>query len=202
MEIKAVIFDLGGVLLRTYDHQPRNQLAARFGMSSEVLEKLVFNSKSSGLASLGRISVTEHWRWVAEQLGVPVQQTKSLAADFFAGDRYDQALLDALRGFRPARKTALLSNAWDDLRQYLEKSGIHDVFDEIIISAEVGMVKPQEGIYRLALQRLRLSAQHAIFVDDFIENVEAARALGIHAIHFRETSHALREIDRLLDARD
>lgn len=200
MEIQAVIFDLGGVLLRTFDRLPRTQLAERYAMTCDELERLVFNSESSKLASLGRISVREHWEEVGAQLGASPADVDGIARAFFAGDRLDMELLAELRDVRPTRKTGLLSNAWDDLRQWLEEAGIASLFDEIVISAEVGMVKPQVGIYHLALERLGAPPEAALFVDDFIENVETARALGMHAVHFRDTPQALADINRLLVA--
>ncbi|MDD2695358.1 MAG: HAD-IA family hydrolase, partial [Anaerolineales bacterium] len=59
---------------------------------------------------------------------------------------------------------------------------------------------PQVGIYHLALERLGAPPEATLFVDDFIENVEAARALGMHAVHFRDTPQALADINRLLVA--
>ncbi len=201
MPIKAVIFDLGGVLVRTEDQAPRRALAERLGISLGQMYYLVFDSPSAQQASRGELTVAQHWEAVRQALGLPEAEIDRLSQEFWAGDRLDAELVDFLRSLRPRYHTALLSNAWDDLRGYLtDHWGIADTFDELIISAEVGVTKPGPGIYHLALERLGVQPSEAVFVDDFIENIQAARALGMHAVHFHSRQQALAELESLLDS--
>ena len=109
-------------------------------------------------------------------------------------------LVDYVRKLHKSYKTALLSNAWDDLRQVIaEKWHFEDAFDSMIISAEVKLAKPDPRIFKLALERLGVGAGEAIFVDDFPRNVEQARALGLHAIRFRTAVQMRSEVDGLLN---
>jgi putative hydrolase of the HAD superfamily len=64
-----------------------------------------------------------------------------------------------------------------------------------VTSAEIGVMKPDPRIYQVALDRLGLSPPEAVFVDDFIENVEAARRLGMGGVHFVEPDQARDELD-------
>ena len=75
---------------------------------------------------------------------------------------------------------------------------IADVFDELIISAEVGVAKPDAGIYELTLERLNVAPSEAVFVDDFPRNIAGAQAVGMKAIHFRDSNQVRAELDRLL----
>jgi epoxide hydrolase-like predicted phosphatase len=201
MPIKAVIFDLGGVLVRTEDQQQRRQLADRLGISRHQMYHLVFDSQSAQLASQGKMTVAEHWEAVRQALGLPEEEFQRVPQEFWAGDRLDMELVVYIRSLRPRYRTALLSNAWDDLRGYLtDHWRIADAFDELVISAEVGVTKPEPRIYRLALERLGVAPGEAVFVDDFKENVDAARALGIHTIHFRDRQQALAELEGMLDS--
>ena len=110
-----------------------------------------------------------------------------------------EALIDYIRALRPRYKTALLSNAWDDLRGVLvDEWGIADAFDELVISAEVGLAKPDARVYLLTLERLGVAPAEAVFVDDFLHNVEGAQAVGIHAIHFQDSNQARTELEALL----
>jgi HAD superfamily hydrolase (TIGR01509 family) len=68
----------------------------------------------------------------------------------------------------------------------------------VIISAEVGLAKPDPRIYQLALERLGVDPPEAVFVDDFLRNVEAARAAGLHAVHFKGPEQARAELEQLL----
>jgi glucose-1-phosphatase len=200
MAIRAVIFDLGGVLLRTEDPIPRRQLGERLGISREQMYYHVFDSPSAQQATVGKISATNHWETVRQALRLSHEEFPSVVDAFWAGDRLDTSLVDSIRALRPLYKTALLSNAWDNLRPALEQEWkIADAFDEVFISAEVGVAKPDPRIFELALSRLQVSPPEAVFVDDFLDNVTAARQLGIQAIHFRNSTQALGELRVLLD---
>ncbi len=200
MSIRAVIFDLGGVLVRTEDRTPRTQLADRLGLTYDELSALIFDSQSAHLAMKGEITAVEHWESVQEALGVPQDEFTNIPRDYWGGDSLDEDLINYLRGLQPQYKTALLSNAWDDLRQMLEEEWkIDDAFDEMIISAEVGLVKPDARIYQKMISNLGVEPAEAVFVDDFPENVAGARSQGLYAIHFNDPGQALRDLGHLLE---
>lgn len=198
-QIRAVIFDMGGVIIRTEDRRPRNQLAAQHGLSYDDLSRLVFDSELAAAATLGRVSDQQLWGEVAAQLNIPVEESDSFAAAFWSGDRLDRDLYEYIRSLRVKLRTALLSNAWPDARKSLtDRFACLDVFDVVIFSAEVGLAKPAPAIYRLVLNRLGLQPEEAIFVDDFPENVQAASQLGIYAIRFESTQQIMQKISELL----
>jgi putative hydrolase of the HAD superfamily len=69
----------------------------------------------------------------------------------------------------------------------------------MIISAEVGLAKPDPAIFRLALARLKVMAAAAIFVDDVPANLEAARAIGMRPILFNGTPRTIEAVNRALE---
>ncbi len=197
--LPTVIFDFGGVLARTEDRAPRAQLAAHFGMTYEELDALVFGSETAQQAALGRISAAQHWQAVARRLEWPLEELPALQRAFWGGDELDEMLLDFLRSLRSRWRTALLSNAWDDLRAGLESEWrIADAFDRIFISAELGLAKPDPAIYAEVQRRLQTPPERLIFVDDFEENVAAARQAGWMAVHFRNAGQAVAEVNAWL----
>ena len=197
---QAVIFDFGGVLMRTEDPGPRTQLARSLGRTYTQLEDVVFNGPTGLPAALGELSAEQHWSSVAKTLQIAETQIPSFQDKFWGGDRMDAQLVDYIRGLKGHYRTALLSNAWSDLRSYLEEHWkISDAFDLMVISAEVGFAKPDLRIYQLVLERLQVPAQAAIFLDDVLENVEAARSVGLTGIHFRSVEQALTELKRILN---
>ena len=198
MSIQAVLFDLGGVILRTDYQAPREHLAERLGLSYEELAHLVFESESAQRACLGHLTAQQHWEVVCARLRQPVSEAAHLRDEFFAGDVLDFQLLDLIRSLRPARRTALVSNAWLDLREYIRKNRFEDAFDTVVISAEVGLVKPDHAIYELALGQLGVSPGRAVMVDDATANVAGAIDLGMRGILFRDTAHAVQDLDALL----
>jgi putative hydrolase of the HAD superfamily len=198
MTIRAVYFDLGGVIVRTEFQAPRQHLAERFGMEYDGLIKLVFDSETANLASLGLTSEEEHWAAVARRLHLPESQTQSLRDEFFAGDVTDLHLLDYMRALRKQYKVGLISNAWSGLRPWIAGKKFDDVFDAMIISAEARVAKPDSRIYRIALEALGVAPAESVFLDDFPDNVAGAQAVGMQAIRFIRPGQALAELKQIL----
>lgn len=199
MTLQAIIWDLGGVLLRTEDQQPRAQLARELNLTYAEIDQLVFNSPSARQASRGEISARQHWQNLCEIWSWPEDRLSELQARFWGGDRLDLELVEFIRSFEPRYTTALLSNNWSDLRQAITTQWqIDDAFDEIVISAEVGLVKPDPRIYRLTEEKLGILPEQALFVDDFIENIQAALARGWKSVHFQNSQQAMAEVKALL----
>ena len=198
MTIRAVYFDLGGVIVRTEFQAPRQHLAERFEMDYDGLVKLVFDSETAVQGSLGRISEEEHWAAVARRLHLPESEAQSLRDEFFAGDVIDLQLLDYMRALRKQYKVGLISNAWSGMRPWIAAKKFGDVFDAMTISAEARAAKPDAQIYRIALAALGVAPAESVFIDDFPGNVAGARAVGMQAIQFIRPAQALAELNQIL----
>ena len=192
--IQAVILDWGGVLMRTADPGPRLAWDARLGLTPGSVNRLVFESGDWRRAQLGQISEDEIWWNLGARLSLSAEALAGLRRDFWKGDQLDAELVTLVRRLRPHFKTALLSNFPASLRPLLAQCGVTDVFDEIVISGEVGQVKPDACIYQLTAERLGVPTGECLFVDDFVENVEGARAAGMQALHFAPVGAAMAEL--------
>lgn len=191
--IKAVIFDLGGVLVRTVDPSPRIALADQLGTTRQELERVVFLSKSSIESEMGRISVEAHWQWVIDHYGQKELAPMEAYQQFFSGDILDQELIAHIQKIRGKWKTGLVSNAWKNSRNlYNERFDFLQNFDVLIFSSEVGVRKPDPRIFRMVLNQLDIQPQESIFVDDFEENIAGARRIGMQAILFTNTEELIR----------
>jgi len=200
MGIQAVIWDLGGVLLRTEDYAPRRALAQRYSMTLGELEDFVYSGESGDRAQRGEISVEQHWENLRARLGLSPAEFQAFRDQFWGGDRLDTDLVAYIRQLHGDFKTGLLSNAFSDLRRLVAETWkFADVFDEMIISAEVGLVKPDPRIYHLALDRLGVAPEAAVFIDDFSRNIEGARRVKLNAIHFKDLQQARHELESLLN---
>jgi epoxide hydrolase-like predicted phosphatase len=198
MSIKAVFFDLGGVILRTEFQAPRQQLAERLGMDYDDLSKIVFDSESGLRASLGEISADEHWISVLSRLKRPDSELSAIREEFFAGDIVDRTLVEYIRSLHGKYKTGLISNAWSDLRDFIVREKFDDAFDKMIISAEVGAAKPEPKIFQIALEQFGVKPKEAIFVDDFLPNIKGCEKVGIKGLHFKDPETALQQLKQLL----
>lgn len=198
MTIRAVFFDLGGVIVRTEYQSPRERLAERLGMEYDDLSRIVFDSETGYQASIGAITSLQHWEAVMKRLKRSSEEMAAIRDEFFAGDVVDRELLNFLRSLRGEYKTGLISNAWSDLREYLLREKMTDAFDHIIISAEVGVAKPEAKIYQIALEKAGVSPEEAVFVDDFYANIEGCEKVGMKGIHFKDAQSTLQQVKQLL----
>jgi HAD superfamily hydrolase (TIGR01509 family) len=197
--IRAVIFDLGGVLLRTEDPNPRIELGRRYGISREELEQLVFASPVSLQAELGQVAPDAVWRHAQTVLRIAEQDLAAFQDAFWAGDRLDAHLLALVNSLRGSYRTVLLSNAWRDMRKTVARRfGELSAFEMQIFSAEVGMRKPAAEIFQYLLDMLGADPEEVVFVDDFNENIQAARRLGLHAIQFKDPTQIRRDLTSML----
>ncbi len=167
-------------------------------MTYEDLSKIVFESETSRQASVGRMTTEAHWAAVARRLAVPASESSGLREEFFAGDVLDRELVEYIQSLRPQFKTGLLSNAWPDTRDYLAQNSLIEAFDVVIISAEVGVMKPDPAIFELALKQLEVTPPEAVLIDDTNLNVEAAQKFGMRGILFRDPRQMRSELKTLL----
>jgi epoxide hydrolase-like predicted phosphatase len=195
--VTIVFWDLGGVILRTENPERRRAWEARLGLAEGDLAKIVFTGPASVEAMLGHASADDVWASVGSRLGLTVDERDILRADFFATDRIDEELVRFIRRIRPRARVGLISNAWPEIRGLLETQwDLADAFEPLVLSAEVGLAKPDPRIFRLALERAQVEPSQAAFVDDFPENVEAAAALGMRPVLFQTPKQAQDEVVR------
>ncbi len=184
--IKACIFDFGGVLVITEDYRPRHAWDERLGLPVGSVERVVHYSDLWIQAQLGRISYDDYWKGVAERLYMRQEDIDALRRDYFSGDRLNHRLVNVIKELREQGMiTAILSNETAELLERLQVLGLRDLFDQVFISAQLGVMKPDPAAYRLALQALQVAPQETIFLDDALRNVRAAQQLGLHAQLFR-----------------
>jgi putative hydrolase of the HAD superfamily len=116
----------------------------------------------------------------------------------FAASSLQGQMLDLVKELRAGGiLTGMLSNSWGTSDGY-PRHLFGELFDDVVISAEVGMRKPEERIFRLATGRLGLEPQECAFVDDVEHNILAARALGFLTVHHRDPAQTRIELSALL----
>ncbi|HEY7868232.1 MAG TPA: HAD family phosphatase [Methylomirabilota bacterium] len=192
--LQAVVFDFGGVLWDMRWDVAR-ELDQRHGLpKSSIFETLyrtpVWRDIECGVGESAVWLEGAH-RELERRAGRPLPP---LHEEW----RKAQATIDVnvslVRALRSRYRCSILSNADRSLRTRLAGDlALHDLFDDIVVSAEVGMAKPIAAIFRLAAERLGLPPEACVFVDDWDQNVEAARALGMTAVlHRVDQGHDLR----------
>src|SRR5690348_124505 len=98
--VKAIIFDFGGVLVRTGDPAGRREWEARLGMRPGELERIVHGSELWLRAQRGDITVEDYWHGVADELGIPHEDIPALRDDYFRDDYLDRELMALIASLR------------------------------------------------------------------------------------------------------
>lgn len=203
MSIKAIIIDFGGVLYFTPDLNWMKRWEKLLGLRDDpFINSLLSSPDDSEYVNdimVGKIDEGEFWGMLAKRLGLNEKLIKRLHKGAYSAKRWNKDLAEFISSLRPQYKTAILSNAGSDARSNFSLAyKIDRLVDEIIISAEEKIAKPDERIYQIALERLQVAPDEAIFLDDLLPNVEAARKMGIQAVQFQETTQAISDLKKLL----
>src|SRR5262245_31559687 len=175
------MFDVGGVLLdRSFD-DVLGRWNDRLGLPPDTFLYTLYGS-TDGTVLVGKVDADDHWPLVGAKLGLDAQQIQQLRDELDRAVRVDETLASYLAALRPHVRTAIVTNAWSHGRAELEAHGLDLLVDEIVVSAEVGVAKPDPAIYELTLARLGVAADETVLVDDTQGHCDAASALGIHAV--------------------
>ncbi|HEY8779832.1 MAG TPA: HAD family phosphatase, partial [Solirubrobacterales bacterium] len=193
---KALLVDFGGVLT-TDIWSSFAAFCEQRGLDAGAAKQL-FRDDPDALATLrgletGEVEPAEFERRFAALLGT---EPDGLVEGLFAGLQPDQPMLEAVGRARDAGvPTGLISNSWV-MDHYTDE--IRSLFDEVVISAEVGLHKPQPEIYLLAAERLGVRPEDCVFVDDLRENCAGAEAVGMTAVLHRDSAETISRVEELL----
>ena len=206
--IKAVLFDVAGVLTESYGHillEAAEEIDANIEMLAEVLLPIFLGENDPdnmghklerGEVSLedflGSLGPAEHDvrallhpdspHFFGHSFN-PNQKMMEFADELSAGSVATGIVSNSVKEWMPAWETAIPDRS---------------IFDTVILSSEVGLRKPSEAMYALALDQIGILPHEAVFLDDFEPMVEGARRAGLHAIHVTDHGAAIQEVRELL----
>ncbi len=200
MAIEAVLFDIGGVLEDTPRTGWEQRWATELGMSIEEFERRLAPVGRPG--SVGEITLHGAERRIASVFGLDDAALGRFMKDLW--EEYLGTLNEELTAYfaslRGRYRTGIVSNSFAGAREREQAAyGFEDLCDTIVYSHEVGCRKPDPRIYQIALQRLDVSADRTVFLDDVQGNVDGALAVGLQAVLFVDTGQAIRELQSRLD---
>ncbi len=205
MTVRAVVFDIGGVLERVDDDAWPETWIGRWERrmdlpAGHLIERLAEHEPAGDMVT-GGISEAQTRAMYARALGLDEDQADEMMAemwDAYCGE-LDLELRDFAAGLRPTYRTAILSNSADGARREEQRRyGFEQLVDTIVYSHEVGLAKPDPAVFRLTEERLGVGPDEIVFLDDHDGHVAAARRLGWHAVVHRSTPESIREVTELL----
>jgi putative hydrolase of the HAD superfamily len=208
--VEAIISDFGGVLTTPLFHafaavQEANGIAfetlgrAMWRATQERGENPLFGLERGELSEPEFLGVLEDA--LEAEAGRRVD-FRDFAERYFAALEANDEMIAYLRGLKQERglRLAMLTNnvrEWEP--RWRAMLPVDELFETVVDSAFVGMRKPELEIYTLTLDRLALPPSACVFIDDVDVNCDAARELDIHAVHFRDTEQAIRDVEAILD---
>jgi putative hydrolase of the HAD superfamily len=194
----GLLVDFGGVLT-TSVWDSFADFSRDKGLEEDAVKQL-FREDPEALADLrgletGGIEEEEFERRFAKRLGL--SDATNLIDGLFRGMRPVEEMVDAVRAARTGGvRTGLVSNSWST--SHYDRDLLAELFDAVVISAEVGLHKPQPEIYLLAAERLGEAPERCVFVDDLRENCAGAEAVGMTAVLHRDAAGTIAMLDQLL----
>ena len=196
----AIIFDYGGVL--TVDRVSLTILGGYerlLGWAPGTLASRLLSGPAWEAATRGELTVAEYWQRVGQELEPHLPPAFARFRDGpFTSEPVNPAMVALVHELQPQYRLALCSNALITLRAELEaQPALLAAFAAVVISAEVGLRKPDPRIYELTAQRLGVPLASCLLIDDKPRNTSVAQALGMKAITFASAEQTRAELGRL-----
>lgn len=191
MVIKAIVFDLGGVLITDFRQGGKNPWAGFLGIDEDSFEKVYSNEWFD--YKMGKISELEAWcafekngsKLSAREIYDLVRSTRK----FVPGTK---ELIEELKG--KYLIAALSNEGKETIEDAEERMGIDKLFDRMFVSCFMGLAKPDKRIYEKVLEELGMKVDEIVFVDDKERNITAAEEVGIDSILFESAEQTKKEL--------
>jgi putative hydrolase of the HAD superfamily len=187
LALRAVVFDFGMVLSGMPNEEAHREMMRITGLPYEQFEALYWADRH--LYDLGVLNGLTFWQKFVDDAGLspgPETVEQLCHLDSVHWTTNNPAMLAwQLKLKEHGLRTAILSNMGDSVLANMKREfDWLDRFDLLVWSFELGLVKPDPAIYHYLLEKLGTAPEETLFLDDKLLNVEAARALGIHALEF------------------
>lgn len=188
--LRAVLFDMDGVI-RHWDDEGAVAGEAAAGLPAGAINRVAYDIPEFMATQVGTVTAMEWKDAIGRALVAEYGPGAEVAAEvyFSYAGRLDHEMVEFVAAVREHVTVALLSNATDQLREHLEHHALVDAFDVVFSSAEIGLAKPDTAVYLHAARVLAVEPEECFFTDDRPENVEGARAAGMHAEVFAGRTH-------------
>jgi len=195
MTIRAVVFDIGGVLEIAPDLGVDERWAKRLGLTTDEFDQRTADTWADG--AVGRATLAQVHDRLAAALAVQASTVDEMMDEIWVQylGTLNHELVEYVARLRPRYRTGILSNSFVGAREREQAAyGFEDLVDEIVYSHEVGVAKPDQRVYEITCARLGVEPGEAVFVDDVPACVAGADAYGMRGILFRDNQQVMAEI--------
>lgn len=198
MAITAVIFDYGRVLSNSEDPVGKAKMIATSGLDEATLFRSYWKFRHA--YDLGELHGVTYWNKVAEDAGTtftPAQIDELIETDILMWTSLNEDMLAWVVALQDAGiPTAILSNMGQEMLQYMRQEfGWLAHFQHHTWSCELGIGKPDPAIYTHTCEKLGVTPEHTLFLDDKPENIEAAAGVGLNAVLFHSVEQLRQDLE-------
>ncbi len=197
--IKAVIFDFGRVISAQKPWSLFRGYEDDLGLERDTINPIMFGSEAWQELLVGRITSDEYWRRIAPLLRLETPQAiEAFRQRYHEDEAINEGVVAIIERLHGRYKLAVLSNCPPGLDKWLADWEILHFFDVVVCSGDEGVVKPDRVAFDLVLTRLGVEAGEAIFIDDTMRHVRAARELGLQGMLFTTAEALEQQLQALL----
>ncbi len=193
--IKAIIFDMGGVVLLIKAEDMFKKLSENLEIEYEKLWKL-FNDNKKFLLS-GKMSAREFSEIVNKSFGINKNVFKIWDKTLSEVVKVNEKTVGVINLLKPRYKLALITDTIDIYESLVRKMGLYSLFDTLIISCEVGLVKSQKEIFKLASEKIGIAPEECVYIDDRAELIEIPKSMRFHTILFKNAEQLKKDLKSL-----
>lgn len=193
-QIKAIVFDFGGVIAKSDHEEIANFIASTLNISPQEAAMALVDLKKQSATCRDELSF---WTHFAQSKGkkLPSDWMVRLSDAKFNAIKTIPGMIDLVKKLQVMGfKTALLSNVRESQAQLKSKLGYYQLFEPALFSFEIGVSKPDPKAYQILLEKLKLPPSEILFIDNKLPNIETAKSLGIDAIQFENTDQLIKEL--------
>jgi putative hydrolase of the HAD superfamily len=187
-DIRAIFFDFGGVLLKTFDGVDHDAIEAEFGLEAKMLRKCVYRDSRYMDFQVGKCTYGEWTDSIREALLKVDERADAIMNAFMDSPRvFNDDMLGLVKRLHGRYTLGIISNTTPGMEERLrERFELTDLFDVRVGSGDLGIAKPDAGIFLHATKLAGLAPERSVFTDDRADFAEAARGVGMHGFHFTE----------------
>ncbi|MFC4425200.1 HAD family hydrolase [Deinococcus navajonensis] len=196
MTIRAIFWDIGGVLLSNgWDREQRAVVARQFGLDpADFAER---HKLAAPELELGRMSLAEYMAQTVFFRPQPFTPEEFRAAMEAQSAAHAQTL-ELARDLAQRHRCYALNNEGRDLNEHrIHTFGLRDFLLAFFTSSSLGLMKPSPSMYRLGLHLAAVAPHEAVMIDDRQQNVEAARSVGMDAVQYQHPAQLKSELAAL-----
>ena len=198
--IKGIFFDFDGVITLEKQGTPPMiaYIAVTTGLPVDAVEKAYRRHNRALL--MGEVTHPDMWQQFCEELETDIDY--GILKGAFLNITFDQSVIAYIRELKGKYLIGMITdNKVDRIETILKEKGLEELFDVVVISAQVHSGKTEERIFAEALNRSGLESGECVFIDNTAQNLEVPRQMGFRTVYFDDEKRDLTELQDILKER-